>query len=845
MLRSASLATPRPGPRRGRRALLALAACLLFLGPATLPARAAEGLVMEAAVLLEGHARAGSWMAINVHLENDGPALVGELRLAGGATGRTRYGVPVDLPTTSGKDYVLYAQPPQFGGTIEVALISDGQTVARKSVTFTVHDAGQLVVGVVAERPERIVPNLDLLPSANGSQPAVVTLGIEDLPERVEAWSSIDRLIWQDVDTNLLSPGQLSAMRGWLAAGGRLIVAGGTAGPAVLSAFPDDILPYRPTATLDIPAASIAGLIGQLPGDAADLPALGGELVRGRALATSGDRVIAAEAAYGSGVVTVLGFDPSTKWIADSRETESFWRGFLPARQGSAIVSGDDGTIVNAVSQLPELALPSITGLLVLLFGYIVLIGPVNYLVLRRLDRREWAWITMPVLIAAFVAASFGLGAAVRGLDVILNEVAIVRGAPGATEGTAQVYLGVFSPSRGTYQVEVQGGALLSSTLTGEFINGGDSGALDVLQGDPARIRDLVVGFGSLRTVRAETTAVVPRITADLRLVDGTLKGTITNHSDQVLEKPAVVLGGSVTVLKDLAPGATQTVSLVIRRNSTFGESLSNRILGAVFFGDPTGTSRSTQRNIVRHAVIDQLTYDPTFGPTGQLPAENPVLLAWGTRQVLDVRVSGQEPRRTGNVLFYIPLGMKIQGATAFDTDLIKTSVVELDAQMFNKDPTSLTMGRGSVTMAYRPIAFEGKLTAKRVILGMGFGGDPGVGGGNPQELEPMNPQPCRDEPADAPNCAKPDPAPACDPNVKQCEGQFFDGIPEIEVFDRTGVGSWVRMKHLAMGSSYDLTNPERYVDPGSGTLLVKFVNDKQDQQIGFSFQVRIEGDVS
>lgn len=843
MLRSASIEAPGHLSTRLRAVVVTLATCLLVLGPASSPTRAAETLVMDAAVMLEGHARAGSWMAINVHLVNDGPALVGELRLAGGATGRTRYGVPVDLPTTSGKDYVLYAQPPQFGGTIDVTLVADGQTVAKKTVTFNVHDPGQLVVGVVAERPERIVPKLDLLPSANGAQPAVVTLGIEDLPERVEAWASIDRLIWQDVDTNRLSTGQLSALRGWLAAGGRLIVAGGTAGPAVLSGFPDDLLPYRPAATLDVPPESVSGLIGKLPADAADLPAFGGELTRGRALATSGDRVIAAEASYGSGIVTLLGFDPSTKWIADSRETESFWRGFLPPRQGSAIVTGDDGQLVSAVSQLPELALPSIAGLLALLFGYILLIGPVNYLVLKRLDRREWAWITMPVLIAAFVAGSYGLGAAVRGLDVILNEVAIVRGAPDATEGTAQVYLGVFSPSRGTYQLEVQGGALLSSTLTGDFINGGDGGALDVLQGDPARIRDLVVGFGSLRTVRAETTAVVPRITADLRLVEGTLRGTITNLSEQLLEKPAIVLGGSVAVLKDLAPGASQNVSLAIRRNNNFGESLSNRILGAVFFGDPTGTSRNTQRNIVRHAVIDQLTFDPNFGPTGQLPAENPVLLAWGTRQVLDVKVSGQEPRRTGNVLFYIPLGMRVQGPTAFDVDLIRSSVVELDSQFFNKDPTSMSMGRGSITMAYRPITFEGRLAAKRVIIGLGFGGDIAIGAGQPKPLEPMKPQPCRDEPADAADCVEPDPTQVCDPNVKDC-GAFFDGVPEIEMFDRTGAGGWIRMKHLAMGNTYDLADPERYVDPASGTLLVRFVNEKQEG-LGFSFQVRIEGDVS
>ena len=35
----------------------------------------------------------------------------------------------------------------------------------------------------------------------------------------------------------------------------------------------------------------------------------------------------------------------------------------------------DDQTIVSAVGNLPSLALPPISGLLVLLFGYIVLVG--------------------------------------------------------------------------------------------------------------------------------------------------------------------------------------------------------------------------------------------------------------------------------------------------------------------------------------------------------------------------------------------------------------------------------------------------------------------------------------
>ena len=111
----------------------------------------------------------------------------------------------------------------------------------------------------------------------------------------------------------------------------------------------------------------------------------------------SGDRVIAADMAFGSGSVTLLGFDPATSWIAEGDAIDvPLWRRLLPPRSGGTVALADDQTIVGAVANLPSLALPPIGALLVLLAGYIVLVGPVNYLVLRWLDRREWAWVTVP-----------------------------------------------------------------------------------------------------------------------------------------------------------------------------------------------------------------------------------------------------------------------------------------------------------------------------------------------------------------------------------------------------------------------------------------------------------------
>ena len=800
----------------------------LTAGPGAGGAVAAEGdgPVMEARVLLEGHARLGAWLAVEVRLRNDGPPIVGELRLQAGTQGGTRFSTPVDLPSPSDKIFILHAQPPSFGQQVEVELVVGEEVLSRQPVQFTVHDATKLTIGVVAAQPQGVVAGIDLPANQNNVAPAIIPLDPADLPDRLEGWAALDRLIWQDVDTNTLSPDQIEAMRGWLALGGRLVIVGGTAGPAVLSGFPDAILPYRPATTVDVAPASVGALVGILPDDAGDVPALTGELAQGRALAMSGDAVIAAELSYGSGAVALVGFDPTVGWIADSNGDVPLWRALLPARSAGIGSAGDDSQIVTAVSELPSLALPPIGGLLLLLLGYITLIGPINYLVLRRLDRREWAWITMPALIAIFAVGAYGFGSALRGSDIIVNEVAVVRGAPDTTEGSAQVYLGVFSPTRGTYQLAVAGGALLSAPVVGDFF-AGQGALLDVVQGETSRVRDLSVGFGSLRTVRAETAVTSPKVHAELELVDGILRGTIRNDSEKLLESPAIVLGGNAMVLEDLPPGQSAEVNLRLAANQ-LGQSLGDRIFGQIFF-DQAGTNETVRRNSTRHRILSQLTYDPMRGNLGELPSDVPVLLAWGRDALLDVTVEGQDPARVANVLYYIPVPMTISGEVAFRSDLIRTTVLDSDAAFFTKDAFNMGFGQGSVTIAYRPIPFDGSFTATEVILSAGWEGNGGPG-------KPVEPEPV---PAAS---APPGSSDGSEPDVDPVPPEGWDGMAEVEVFDREA-GGWRRLPHMTPGSTYNLIDPERYVDPTTATVQVRFSNDRQDS-VNFGFSVTIAGTI-
>ena len=175
---------------RSARALTALAAlAFALLGTLSLApiASADGGLVMTAHALLQGHARAGSWFAIAIDVQNAGPTVTGELRIAGGLDSRTRFGTPVELATGSRKEYLLYAQPPTFGGSMTVQLATGTTVVAEAKVAVALHDQTQLVVGIVAENPAKVVGEINLLPSSSGGQAVLVPLTPADLPERIQA----------------------------------------------------------------------------------------------------------------------------------------------------------------------------------------------------------------------------------------------------------------------------------------------------------------------------------------------------------------------------------------------------------------------------------------------------------------------------------------------------------------------------------------------------------------------------------------------------------------------------------------------------------------------------------
>ena len=63
-----------------------------------------------------------------------------------------------------------------------------------------------------------------------------------------------------------------------------------------------------------------------------------------------------------------------------------------------------------------------------------------------------------------------------------------------------------------------------------------------------------------------------------------------------------------------------------------------------------------------------------------------------------------------------------------------------------------------------------------------------------------------------------------------------------MELYDLSS-DSWRRLPHMTGGSRYAVADPANYVDPATGAVLIRFINDF-DNQVGFNLDLAITGDV-
>ena len=170
---------------------------------------------------------------------------------------------------------------------------------------------------------------------------------------------------------------------------------------------------------------------------------------------------------------------------------------------------------------------------------------------------------------------------------------------------------------------------------------------------------------------------------------------------------------------------------------------------------------------------------------------------------------------------------MTISGTTTFRSDLIRSSVVDDRRGVLQQGPVQHQLrpwhGHGRLPADRRS---RGRSTATELAIGLNFGGDP---------ASPCQPTPVEPLPSIPPTLPEP-----ADRRLRP--GRRSTGCPRSRSSTSTArTGSACRT--CRPGPRYAVADPARYVDPTTGTVLVRYVNDRQDG-VGFSVDIVDQGTV-
>ncbi|MFN8530627.1 MAG: hypothetical protein U0670_18635 [Anaerolineae bacterium] len=716
-----------------------------------IPARSQQGTdIASGAITLnvragfDGAFRDQQWMPIAVQVRNDGPAVRGRLVVRPETSGNAilgTYSTPVDLPEGAQQSATFAIIARGYANQIRVELIDEeGLVVASAGAVVQGLQGSDRLYVVITQSPAGAAVMTGA--RVGGYTAAQANWQPVQLPDRAALLDPVDALLIHDADTGTISDTQRAVLTDWITAGGHLIVMGGANWQATAAGV-RDLLPLVPDGST---TASLAALGDWLRTPARAVLNMETTVATGsltndaQALVTADDgTILVARRTLGGGTIDYVTADPNNLPLRGWTDLPELWFTLTTTTNPPPSWSmgmTDWEQAASAAQILPGLdALPDVLPLCGFLFGYIALIGPVNYWILNRINRREWAWITIPALIVLFTVLAFAVGATLRGTDATLNRLAVVRAWDQVPTARTEGVIGLLSPRRETYTLSMPNGETLRPiprTITGtsllvNAVNAVDAVAIE--QSDVFTAADFLVDASFIEPFALSGGTTAPAISGQVTLSDDTriegqilLRGSVRNDADFTLMDPVILARGVAEHLdQPLAPGEvlpfslmlpgegqpspmiripTVITSLVSARNYQLTQTKASviDILGPENFGNGAYSraflGQSVEALEMRRRQFFLSSFIDDNGTTGR--GDQVYLAGWGTQMPFDVALEGADWASQDTTVYLISLATTYTPpSTPVTIPRERFSWVTIDQSGADANPNSLDFNAG------------------------------------------------------------------------------------------------------------------------------------------------------
>ena len=809
--------TPRAaGTRLANARLLRFVVCLCisliffsFLFPAQSSARAKNSPVvlptMQIAVGFEDDSRYNYWTPVQVTLSNEGANFTGVLSattyasfsrpVVVGSTLPWSYQESIVLPHSAQKQIKLnvpfYETPAVPQGIIATLSDNSGKVIATQANKPFTLDSGSLLIGILSDHT---ADSSGFSPLSTVSLPdpgrsiELATLNAGTMPDMAEVLDNFDVIVLDDFTTSTLSSSQLSALQTWINRGGVLIAVGGSDWNRTLGTLPPQLLPVVMHSTGELLAGTHLLPIGSPTIAETGLKGATDALRQSISISTATlplrndtrqetfsnvETVLGTEttplivqAHQGQGVICYLAFDPAVAPLVNWPGTIALWKGLLMRTLGDqslipatapAYTNGPGQSILRGgLFQILQPGAPfPVWILVILLLGYITVIGPIRFFIVHnksrgeRRKRSDWNWRIILSSIVIFSLLTYGLAYIQK--RPIINSISIIQLNQGGDTAHVTNFFSPFIPGEGNFQIHIPAKSLAQPITNALFQSGSSVSNADENIGitvgqNETNINLLNIDPWTLhRFVSEGDQKLQGGLSSHLVLHNSTLSGTVTNTLDTSLSDVYILMNHSFVYIGSLTAGQTRQVNVTLHSSIlSAGSTLADQIakanhLPVPYF--PFASGSQPKNDVQRHLAIlsalsgEGFTYAPCGGPCSTYaiagkhliitplfgePKLNPIdgldpLLVTGAPATLigwtdhpldtinDVTVNGDSPGGTHVGFVQVPLNVDLSTSASLPPGLIKGQVINAQGnEVQTTSPGVYTIKTGSITFEFR-----------------------------------------------------------------------------------------------------------------------------------------------
>ena len=542
-------------------------------------ASANQDLDVKINVGFNGAYKIGFSTPVNVNIKNNLKDINGqvEIRVPSSPGKYMSYDKPVSLQKGSEKLITINVPISNDNRNKYVVNIYDGnEKVYEDTITTIASNNVTTFIGILSDDFDSL-SYINTAPASPGVTTLTKTIKLDEknFPEDIFTLKAFNILVINDFDTSRFSKSQYEVLKLWVKNGGTLVIGTGSKYNKTLSLFKDDFIQGTQGSVKEISTTKIYELATN--GDNKNetkLDFLQVKVKDAAAVLEDSGNVLVHALKKGRGVVGLLAFDlgkaPFSNWSNNTEFIEKVFGLVNPE-----LIAGSNTYSINnyftnnpyamqeAVQQFSEMAAVKTSVYYLILFIYILVAAPLSYFILKRLDKREWMWLTVPVMAVVFAALVYVSGSGTRLGKISTNMISYIT-LDNSGNASTDTYVGILNTNKSRVKISGKNGERLlplynyyySNQPSGKevleaTIHSGENGAVEyknssILENKILQLQENEVNLGKLET--------------DLNITNGRITGTIKNTTNLDMQDCLLIMPDGYYKIENLKKG--QVVNL-------------------------------------------------------------------------------------------------------------------------------------------------------------------------------------------------------------------------------------------------------------------------------------------